>query len=121
MKIISILLLISNTFLFGREFQDEWGNQYSVEEARQIKADASLGDVLEEPVESVEFGRIAAQAAKQVIVQKVRDAERSQIVEAYLPKINENMLAKTRLHVKSGQCRCIGGHLGIAIRMSWAR
>ena len=48
-----------------------------------------LGDVLEEPVESVEFGRIAAQAAKQVIVQKVRDAERAQIVEAYLPKLNE--------------------------------
>ena len=63
--------------------------QYSLEEAKAIKADAVLGDVLEEPVESVEFGRIAAQAAKQVIVQKVRDAERAQIVEAYLPKLNE--------------------------------
>ena len=63
--------------------------QYSLEEAQQIKADACLGDILEEPVESVEFGRIAAQAAKQVIVQKVRDAERSQIVEAYLPRLNE--------------------------------
>ena len=63
--------------------------QYSLEEAQQIKSDACLGDILEEPVESVEFGRIAAQAAKQVIVQKVRDAERSQIVEAYLPRINE--------------------------------
>ena len=63
--------------------------QYSLEEAQQIKADACLGDILEEPVESVEFGRIAAQAAKQVIVQKVREAERSQIVEAYLPRVNE--------------------------------
>ena len=63
--------------------------QYSLEEAQIIKADAALGDVLEESVESIDFGRIAAQAAKQVIVQKVRDAERAQIVEAYLPKIKE--------------------------------
>jgi N utilization substance protein A len=63
--------------------------QYSLEEAREIKADAELGDVLEEPVESVEFGRIAAQTAKQVIVQKVREAERAMVVEAYLPRLNE--------------------------------
>lgn len=65
------------------------GAQYSVEEAREIKADAQLGDVLEEQVESVEFGRIAAQTAKQVIVQKVREAERAQIVEVYESQINE--------------------------------
>ena len=63
--------------------------QYSVEEAREIKADAQLGDVLEEQVESVEFGRIAAQTAKQVIVQKVREAERAQVVEVYEKRINE--------------------------------
>jgi N utilization substance protein A len=63
--------------------------QYSVEEAQQIKVDAQLGDVLEEQVESVEFGRIAAQTAKQVIVQKVREAERAQIVEVYESRINE--------------------------------
>lgn len=63
--------------------------QYSVEEAREIKPDAELGDVLEEPVDSVEFGRIAAQTAKQVIVQKVREAERAMVVEAYLPRLNE--------------------------------
>ena len=65
------------------------GAQYSVEEAREIKSDAQLGDVLEEQVESVEFGRIAAQTAKQVIVQKVREAERAQIVEVYESRINE--------------------------------
>ena len=65
------------------------GAQYSVEEAREIKADAQLGDVLEEQVESVEFGRIAAQTDKQVIVQKVREAERAQIVEVYESRINE--------------------------------
>lgn len=63
--------------------------QYSVDEAREIKADAELGDVLEEQVESVEFGRIAAQTAKQVIVQKVREAERAQIVQMYESRINE--------------------------------
>ncbi|KPK39095.1 MAG: transcription elongation factor NusA [Gammaproteobacteria bacterium SG8_47] len=42
-----------------------------------------LEDYVEEPIESVAFGRIAAQTAKQVIVQKVREAERAQIVEAY--------------------------------------
>ena len=65
------------------------GAQYSVEEAREIKADAQLGDVLEEQVESVEFGRIAAQTAKQVIVQKVREAERAQVVEVYESRIDE--------------------------------
>lgn len=63
--------------------------QYSVAEAREIKPDAELGDVIEEQVESVEFGRIAAQTAKQVIVQKVREAERAQIVEMYQSRINE--------------------------------
>ena len=65
------------------------GAQYSVEEAREIKADAELGDVLEDQVESVEFGRIAAQTAKQVIVQKVREAERAQVVEMYQSRMNE--------------------------------
>jgi N utilization substance protein A len=42
-----------------------------------------LGDVREEQVPSIEFGRIAAQTAKQVIVQKVREAERALVVDAY--------------------------------------
>lgn len=62
---------------------------HSVEEAQEFKPGAQLGDVIEEQVESVEFGRIAAQTAKQVIVQKVREAERAQVVEAYQPRLNE--------------------------------
>lgn len=69
---------------------------YSVEEAQEIKPGAVLGDVIEEPVESVEFGRIAAQTAKQVIVQKVREAERAQVVEAYLPRMNELVSATVK-------------------------
>src|SRR5262252_4843308 len=48
-----------------------------------------LGDFFEIPVPSVEFGRIAAQTAKQVIVQKVREAERAQVVSEYLPRVGE--------------------------------
>ena len=48
-----------------------------------------LGEFIEEEVESVEFGRIAAQTAKQVIVQKVREAERAQIVEEFRDRVGE--------------------------------
>ena len=54
------------------------------------KESAHSGDhFIEEELEPAEFGRIAAQAAKQVIVQKVREAERAKIVEAYQPRIGE--------------------------------
>jgi N utilization substance protein A len=57
--------------------------QIMLEEARAQNPSLAVGDYVEEPVESVTFGRIAAQTAKQVIVQKVREAERAQVVEAY--------------------------------------
>ena len=57
--------------------------QVRLSEARARKPDAQVGDFIEEPMESVAFGRIGAQTAKQVIVQKVREAERAQIVEQY--------------------------------------
>ena len=47
------------------------------------------GDFIEEPLEAAEFGRIAAQTAKQVIVQKVREAERAQVVDAYKDRVGE--------------------------------
>lgn len=68
------------------EFPDR---QINLSEARAIQPDIEVGDFIEEPIESVGFGRIAAQTAKQVIVQKVRDAERAQIVEAYRGRIGE--------------------------------
>jgi N utilization substance protein A len=48
-----------------------------------------VGDFIEEQVENAEFGRIAAQAAKQVIVQKVREAERQQVIDAWKDRIGE--------------------------------
>ncbi len=58
-------------------------------DALDVKPDSQVGDYIEEPMESVAFGRIAAQTAKQVIVQKVREAERAQVVEAYKDRIGE--------------------------------
>src|SRR5579863_7941414 len=54
-----------------------------LDDARELDPKVEIGGFVEEPIESVAFGRIAAQQAKQVIVQKVREAERAQVVEAY--------------------------------------
>ena len=59
------------------------GTQFTTEEAAEKDEALQPGDMYQESVENVEFGRIAAQTAKQVIVQKVRDAERAQVAEAY--------------------------------------
>ena len=67
----------------------ELGTQFTTEEAAEQDTSLKIGDVYEEIIENVEFGRIAAQTAKQVIVQKVREAERQQIVEKYRGRINE--------------------------------
>lgn len=58
-------------------------------DATEKQADAEVGGYIREPMESVEFGRIAAQTAKQVIVQKVREAERAQVVDMYREKVGQ--------------------------------
>jgi N utilization substance protein A len=65
------------------------GSQLTVTEAKEKDSALDVGDRYEIPVESVEFGRIAAQTAKQVIVQKVREAERAQVVDAYRSRVGE--------------------------------
>jgi N utilization substance protein A len=67
----------------------ELGTQFTLEEAHEKNPNLVAGDIYEEQVENIEFGRIAAQTAKQVIVQKVREAERSQIVDAYRDQLGE--------------------------------
>ncbi|MCH8552675.1 MAG: transcription termination factor NusA [Natronospirillum sp.] len=59
------------------------GSELNMQEAAEIDTTLQPGDVYEEKVENEAFGRIAAQAAKQIIVQKVREAERQKIVEQY--------------------------------------
>ena len=58
-------------------------------EAVKLHPEIGIGDYIEEPMESVSFGRISAQTAKQVIVQRVREAERAQVVEAYQDRVGE--------------------------------
>jgi N utilization substance protein A len=60
-----------------------------LDDAVDISPDAQVDGYVEVPLESVEFGRIAAQTAKQVIVQKVREAERAQVVEQYENRVGE--------------------------------
>ena len=63
--------------------------QLTLDQAQERDAALAIGDVTEEKIESVEFGRIAAQIAKQVIVQKVREAERAQVVDAYRDRLGD--------------------------------
>jgi N utilization substance protein A len=65
------------------------GTQFTTEEAAEADTKLQIGDIHEEMIENVEFGRIAAQTAKQVIVQRVRDAERAQVVDQYEGRIGE--------------------------------
>ncbi len=63
--------------------------QLTLEQAKQRKADATVGEFLVDPLPPIDFGRIAAQTAKQVIVQKVREAERKRQYEEYQDRIGE--------------------------------
>ena len=63
--------------------------QITLAEAKSHNPDAQAGDILAEPLPPVDFGRIAAQTAKQVIVQKVREAERERQYEEYKDRIGE--------------------------------
>lgn len=55
-------------------------------DAREIISDIKLGEYIEEPLEPIDFGRIGAQAAKQVILQRIRDAEREQVLNDFLDR-----------------------------------
>ncbi|RVU29242.1 transcription termination factor NusA [Neptunomonas marina] len=72
------------------------GTELTMEEAEEIDTKLQPGDIHEEQVESVAFGRIAAQTAKQVIVQKVREAERAKVVDQYKDKLGELISASVK-------------------------
>lgn len=70
--------------------------------ARRNHADIEVGDYIEESIESVGFGRIEAQTAKQVMVQKVREAERIKIVDAYKERVGELVMGIVKRVERSG-------------------
>lgn len=82
------------------EYLDNPGFELTLKQAQEKNPKAKIGDILEEPMESIEFGRIAAQTAKQVIVQKVREAEREKIIQAFEKQVgylvNGNVKRATR-------------------------
>jgi len=63
--------------------------EMSVEEAQRKNPDAKVGDYLTDPLPPIDFGRIAAQTAKQVIVQRVREAERQRQYDEYKDRVGE--------------------------------
>jgi N utilization substance protein A len=65
------------------------GTELTFQEAEDISPDLQPGDMHEERIDSVAFGRIGAQAAKQIIFQKVREAERAKIVDSYRGRVGE--------------------------------
>jgi len=71
------------------EIVENDATEISIAEARERNPDAQVGDILAENLPPVDFGRIAAQTAKQVIVQKVREAERERQYEEYKDRIGE--------------------------------
>ena len=74
-----------------------------IEAQNNIDPELSVGDLVEEKIDRPEFGRIAAQQAKQVIVQKVREAERGKIIDQYRARLNELVIGVvkkvTREHI----------------------
>ncbi|MBA2654248.1 MAG: transcription termination/antitermination protein NusA [Gammaproteobacteria bacterium] len=58
-------------------------------QAKELDSELEVGDVVEEPIESEDFGRIAAQQAKQVIIDKVRKAERKKVVDQYRKRVGD--------------------------------
>lgn len=70
------------------EYEEE-GSQFTLEQANEKDKSLDIGDTWEEKIDNVEFGRIAAQTAKQVIVQKVREAEREIVISEYKDRVGE--------------------------------
>ncbi|MEK7811121.1 MAG: transcription termination factor NusA [Pseudomonadota bacterium] len=70
-------------------------------EAEKLNPGIQLDEFVEEPLESIDFGRIGAQAAKQVIFQKIRDAEREQILADFMER-NEHLVSGTIKRIERG-------------------
>ena len=79
-------------------------------DALEIDENTAPGGYVEVPMESVEFGRIAAQTAKQVIVQKVREAEREQVVEEYKEREGELLSGLVKRVDRNGVYIDLGGN-----------
>ena len=73
------------------EVVDDPYKQVNVEAGEKLEPGAKIGDYIVDPLPPIEFGRIQAQASKQVIFQKVRDAERDRLYEEFKVRAGENI------------------------------
>ncbi|MCE1239574.1 MAG: transcription termination factor NusA [Azonexaceae bacterium] len=83
---------------------DEYVNEFlqiPLSDAQKEDPEVEPGDYLEEPLEPIDFGRIGAQAAKQVILQKIRDAEREQVLQDFLER-KEHVVSGTIKRMERG-------------------
>jgi N utilization substance protein A len=71
------------------EIVENYATEIDLDSARKRNKEAEIGDFISEDLPPIEFGRIAAQGAKQVIFQKVRDAERDRQFEEFKDKVGE--------------------------------
>ncbi|NLB68647.1 MAG: transcription termination factor NusA [Lentisphaerae bacterium] len=86
--------------------EDQTGTGYiSLEKAREINPDSNLGDIVSIEVTPKDFGRIAAQAAKQALMQNIRNAERDVVYERYLSQVGK-IISATVKQVPRGDCIC---------------
>jgi N utilization substance protein A len=84
--------------------------QYLLFEAQEIDPDTEVGSFIEEPLEAVEFGRIGAQAAKQAILQRIRDAEREQILNDFLAR-DDKLVSGTIKRMERGNAIIESGRI----------
>lgn len=102
-KVYSYLVVVDEID-YGKETEDEEGNivkippeinvdaQILLEDAKKLDPDAKIGDTIEKEVTPKDFGRVAAGTAKQVVTQKIREAEKNSIIEEFADKEYEMML-----------------------------
>jgi len=84
--------------------------EMTLDQARALVSDIQLDEYIEEPLEPVEFGRIGAQTAKQVILQKIRDAEREQILNDFLAR-KEHLVTGTIKRIERGNAIVESGRI----------
>lgn len=97
------------------EEHEEPARQIAISDAHEHGENLQLGDVIEEPLEAVDFGRIGAQAAKQVILQKIREAEREQILADFLER-DEKLVTGTIKRIERGDVVVESGRIEGKIR-----
>src|SRR5947208_9586536 len=99
-------LELSASKVVVEEVQDPT-TELSIEEARELGGDeVEVGDALLLPMPMEDLGRIAAQTAKQILFQKVRDAERSNIYEQYIDRVGELVNGFVKRFEQIGRASC---------------